>query len=208
MFELHQLILWLSVMTPLIFSPGPANISVAGSAAKGGLRSTLPFIAGISCVNLLLLVSIGLTFSQLQHGAPTLFKAIELLGAAYICYLAFCFLAPPKPSQKQTSNVSKLNFYSGITLQLLNGKFYPTTIMMFSLFLDQSANIRLQVLTISLMLTLLAIVSYLLWGTLGTVVQKSLSSNRAEFVQRYVFGGLLLITGIWFMIENITMTFK
>lgn len=202
MFSPHTFVLWLSVMSPLIFSPGPANLSVAGAAAQGGIRQTLPFIAGVSLVNLILLFSIGFAFSSLHQGAPFIFKIIELIGALYICYLSSCFLKTPSSTDKQHSSEIILNFRSGITIQLLNGKFYPSTIMMFSLFLDESQAMPQQIIIISLMLTLLALSSYGFWAMLGHTIHHNLDNKKAIFIQRFVFGGMLLLTGLWFLIEN------
>ena len=43
-------IIWLGVMFPLVFSPGPANIVFAASGAKVGIKRSIPLIAGVDSV--------------------------------------------------------------------------------------------------------------------------------------------------------------
>lgn len=202
MSNFHNILIWLGLMCPLIFSPGPANLSVAGLAAQKGIKGSIPFIAGISTINICLLLFIGLAFGQLHQAAPTTFKVIELLGALYVCYLSKCFL---NPSKTKNNNQLELNlgYKHGLLLQILNGKFYPTSIMMFATFLNNPLTYKFDVLIISIMLTVLAIISYILWGTIGTIITNSLDSKKANFVQRYVFGGMLLSIGIWLIYENL-----
>ena len=104
---------------------------------------------------------------------------------------------------KDNTTESKLSFSNGLILQILNGKFYPTAIMMFSIFLDNQTHIKQDVIIISFMLTGLALVSYLLWASIGSLIEQKLSAEKALFIQRYLFGGLLLLTGLWFVFENI-----
>lgn len=199
--DIHTAIIWLSLMIPLIFSPGPANLSVAGLAAKKGLQGAIPFIAGISTINIGLLLVIGFAFGQLHNTAPTIFKLIEFFGAIYVCYLGKCFLKPAADKNDKPLELN-LGYKNGLILQLLNGKFYPTVIMMFTSFLNNPQSYELDVIIISVMLTLLAIISYILWGTIGTLITSSLDSKKADFVQRYIFGGMLLAIGLWLFYEN------
>ena len=203
MLNIHTFILWLGVMAPLIFSPGPANLSVAGAASNSGFRSIIPFVAGISTVNITMLLIIGFSFSQLHSSAPLLFKSIEFLGAIYICYLSYFFLRAPTIKTIDDKNQNPLSFINGLMLQLLNGKFYPSAVMMFSIFLDNQSNLFQDTIIISLMLTVLAILSYSMWAIIGSAIKYGLNETTSIFIQRYVFGTLLLITGLWFLSESI-----
>ncbi|NJM15396.1 MAG: hypothetical protein HC896_08480 [Bacteroidales bacterium] len=45
---LQKLLLWFSVMAPLAYSAGPNNIMCASLGSKFGMRSVIPFIAGMN----------------------------------------------------------------------------------------------------------------------------------------------------------------
>jgi threonine/homoserine/homoserine lactone efflux protein len=201
MLDPHTLFLWLALMCPLIFSPGPANLSVAGLTTQHELRAAMPFIGGLCSVNLCLLLLIGFAFGQLHHLNPYVFNVIEIIGALYIGYLSYCFFTSPPFNEIEASKTKHLNYCNGVTLQLLNAKFYPTVMMMYSTFLEDQTHIFRDVLLISILLTLLGFSSYLFWAFIGTTINKTFSPHKINFIQRYVFSGMLLIIGIWLLFD-------
>ena len=56
----NKFFLWFGMMFPLIFSAGPANVTMASLGARFGFFKSLPFISGINLIVLLHAVLIGL----------------------------------------------------------------------------------------------------------------------------------------------------
>jgi threonine/homoserine/homoserine lactone efflux protein len=194
---------WLALMSPLIFSPGPANLSVANLVARGGIKGSLPFILGITTVNIALLLLIGMLIGQLQDTLPQVFDVISLIGALYVCYLASLFIRQaPKTTSSEANKQEHLGFKQGLLLQLLNGKYYPTAITMFTIFINHDQIAWIQVLMLSAMLTGLALISYMIWGMLGSAIKTYLNGQIAFFIQKYLFGGILFLIGIKLLLNN------
>lgn len=204
---MHALLLWLGLMCPLIFSPGPANLCIAGKASQSGFLSTLPLMAGFTTINVIMTLGIGLLFSTLTHGLPTLFKLLDIMGAVYVCYLSFCFFKAKGNFASPGAQSKHFGYRSAVLLQLFNGKLYPTLIMMFTVFINEATPTLSEIATISLGLCFLALLSYASWSGLGTILYRILQDKWAIFVQRYVFGGLLLLIGIKLLVESLLMSF-
>lgn len=198
--------LWLALMCPLILSPGPANLCIAGKASQSGFKSTLPLMAGFTTINIIATVSVGLLFSVITQQAPMLFKTLDLLGALYICYLGYCFFNIHASAGSQTNqSQNNLGYRSALLLQLFNGKLYPTLIMMFTVFIHSDKPPTTEILLLSFATCMLAAASYVSWSGLGTILNRVLAGTVAVFVQRYVFGGMLLLIGIKLFIEAIKL---
>lgn len=188
--------LWLGLMCPLILSPGPANLCIAGVAARTGFRSTISAMAGFTTINLVMSFSMGMLFIHLTDGMPVLFSYIEVIGAAYVFYLGLCFMKTKSTSFEESEKHQRFGYRSAFFLQLLNGKLYPTLIMMFSVFTKNASPPFSEIAYISLALCGLALASYIIWSALGSLLKRFLAGQMGLFVQRYVFGGVLLLIGI------------
>lgn len=194
----ETMILWFSFMVPLLFSPGPANITVSSLAGSFGLKKTLGFIGGISLWNFVVCLIVGLSFGVIHSNFDRIFHIIEILGSFYIFYLAYTFY---KNSQKQMatgkfeSDVEEPSFLSGLLMQTLNGKLYPVLSLMFSQFLDSHNNIYTEVFVLTLMFVFLCVAVYLFWGLLGAKLFENLDPKKKK-LQMQLSALLLVIVGI------------
>lgn len=204
MFTYSFFVLWFSLMSPLIYSPGPANFTVAAISVRSGLTASFSFIAGLSTVNFFIPLIVGLAFGYLYQSLPLVFRLIETIGALYVCYLGYGFFKAKKHKNGLSAYKNeKPDFKKGLLFQFVNGKFYPTLIMMYSQFLENPHRVFLEVFVMTTMILLLALSSYLVWGLMGAAINRLLKEDNAVFVQKYVFGGLLLLVGLWLLVENI-----
>ncbi|MFC6978964.1 LysE family translocator [Microbulbifer taiwanensis] len=128
---LDFLLSWLAVMFPLVFSPGPANITFAAAGANLGIRGSVPLLTGIDLVFFLKSLLVGFGFvAWLQHGF--LLNLLQLAGALYLVYLAFSFF---KPVQTDTDSPARgLGIWDGVLIQATNIKAWILVITMFSVF--------------------------------------------------------------------------
>src|SRR5690606_39225222 len=90
--SIESIIAWLGVMVPLMISPGPANIVLAGSGMKQGVRNSIPLIVGINTVLVAYSIIIGLGLGEFIKGYPELLFGIKIVGIVYILYLSYKFL--------------------------------------------------------------------------------------------------------------------
>ena len=117
----HKIILlWLAAF-PLMGSPGPATISLAGVGTGFGFRNGLPYLFGIvpGTIGVLILVATGIT--TLVLAIPTFVTVLTTIAVVYILYLAWKIAsAPILATDFTTSNAPSLA--SGFVLAIANPK--------------------------------------------------------------------------------------
>ena len=91
MMDENRSLLWFGMMFPLIFSAGPANVTMASLGARFGFLKSLPFISGINLIVLLHALMIGFGAGTFIGKYPVLFRYLQYLGSLYLIYLAFKF---------------------------------------------------------------------------------------------------------------------
>lgn len=192
--DLKELYLWFMVMGPLLLSPGPANIATATVSSRKGFRAAMIFALGASLINIFILMLMGFGMGVLYVKYRSFFRIIEILGACYIIYLGIKILrTKPKINSEDEKT---LGFKQAILLQLLNAKMYPIVMMMFSQFLIGGSAPLLKVLQLSSLLVVSSFFCYVIWAWLGISLSRS-QSPLAQGIQRYSFGTLLTLVGIW-----------
>ncbi len=88
--------LTLPLMTGLVLfalvssiTPGPNNTMLLASGANFGLRRTIPHALGVSIGFLVLVLCVGLGLGGLFAAYPPLHTALQVIGGAYLLYLAY-----------------------------------------------------------------------------------------------------------------------
>lgn len=83
---------WLGVMFPIVFSPGPANVVFAASGVQVGFKRSLPLMLGIDAVLFIKSIIVGLGFGVVFERLPAVLHGVQFIGAFYLVYLALSFL--------------------------------------------------------------------------------------------------------------------
>lgn len=110
----------------IMYTPGPSNLLSLNAGLNGHIRSALYFCLGVACAMLLLFLLFG--YAGAWWVSPNYQLLISCVGSLYIAYLAFKIAwASIKPTLVETAkwteaDGSKLNFKSGLFMQLLNPK--------------------------------------------------------------------------------------
>lgn len=196
-----KLVLWLSVMMPLIYSAGPANITMAALGARFGLKNTMPFLAGINLVVMIATFAIGFGMSNILLNFSHVFPYLQLAGALYMFYLAYKFFRSGKKVEGSEETVLP-KFIDGVILQVFNAKMFMINIMMFSQFLDNGSALVGQVLLLAFGAISMAFSANVLWAAGGAWLMRSFTSGRALRMQSYVFGSMLALVGGWMCYEG------
>ncbi len=191
--------LWFVMMFPLIFSAGPANVTMASLGARFGFLKSLPFICGINLIVLLHALLIGLGAGTFLKKYPGLFQYLQYAGSAYLIYLAFKFFRSSRPDINGIED-NVPNFLDGIILQLLNMKVVSVTIVMFSQFLDADSRQMPQVMLLSLGLASLTTGATIAWTAGGAWLTRTFASETSVRSQGYIFGSMLVGVSIWMLI--------
>ncbi|EAQ67174.1 LysE type translocator superfamily protein [Marinomonas sp. MED121] len=195
-------LIWLGVMFPLVFSPGPANIVFAASGASVGVKRSIPLIAGVDTVFLVKSIIIGFGLGEVLKSQPELMNTMQLLGAFYLFYLAYKFI------QSSTSKLDKksqsLGFIDGLIVQALNSKGWLMVFLMFTLFSDQVQQEfgRQGIMLLIIWLAILNISIHFLWVSIGDLLSKISRSPTYEMVLNYLYAASLALVSAWLLIEN------
>jgi len=119
----------------LALAPGPDNIFVLLHAAMHGRRAGFHVVLGLCCGLLVHTAAVAVGLAALFAASKPAFTALQALGAAYLCYLAWRVLrARPQPIAGTTPAARpRAMFLRGIAMNLSN----PKVIIFFLAFLPQ-----------------------------------------------------------------------
>lgn len=200
MFSVSELLLWLAVIFPLVFSAGPGNVLCAVCGATNGFKKSIPFILGLNLVYTTYSLLAGFGLAGILNSFPKVFFLIQILGVVYIFYLGYKFLIR-KNIEKKDSN-AKLSFKDGVISQALNIKGISIILTMYSQFLDKNESLISEVLTLSLALLLLNLFTHMTWSYGGAWMAKKFASNYAVELQSKIFGLMLIAIAIWLLFQS------
>lgn len=196
-------LLWLGVMFPLVFSPGPANIVFAASGAGVGFRRSLPLVLGVDLIFLLKSLLIGYGAGHLFSEFPVILHGLQLLGAGYLFYLAYRFMSSGTSSSASSGNKA-LGFLDGVLIQLLNAKGWVMVALMFSLFIEPARILSgdLAELTLVAMLFCLNVMTHLAWVGFGDLFGRLAKDSPWFEKQNYFYCFCLAAVGGWLLLDN------
>ena len=201
MSNIEELALWLAVMFPLVFSPGPGNLLCAVCGASNGLKKSMPFILGLETIYTLYSLAIGFGMLVVIQQFPHFFNSLQLFGAIYVAWLGYQFLE----RKKSDKNIStpKLRFIDGAISQALNIKGVSIIFTMYSQFLDSNESLLYETVSLSLCLFSLNLFTHITWAYSGAWLSKKLTSTRAINLQNYIYGLLLFLISFWLIYSAI-----
>ncbi len=198
----NYIFLFLSLMFPLVFSPGPANIVFAMSGIKQGFKKSIPLLLGINLVFFIYSIIFAFSLAAFFHKFPYLIKAIQILGAFYIFYLSYKFLKDKtKLNYENPSDIKTFTFKDGVILQLLNPKGATMLILMYSVLLDGSFDRNLQIISLVIMLAILNISTHIVWISAGTLIAKYLKNEKVHNFVNFIFSLSLFGVGVYLIYD-------
>ncbi|MGH8411167.1 MAG: LysE family translocator, partial [Pseudomonas sp.] len=124
----------------LAFSPGPMTLLLLSLGLKDGLRRSLPAQFGASVSYLVSILIFAVGFSELIKDYPLITRIIQVVGVAYILYLAYKQWTSSGVTIK-TNDATPENARSLFGKGLLTGLSNPKAIILFSAVFPQFAAI-------------------------------------------------------------------
>ena len=187
---------WLALIVPLVCSPGPGNILCVVSGAANGFRGSAFFIFGlnVSYASYSLLAGFGLGAVVREY--PGAFKWMQLLGCAYLLWLALSFF---RRKHGGANTTRKLTFRDGVISQALNFKGVSIVLVMHSQFLAPESEVVVRVLLLTLMLTILNLCNHFFWAYCGALTARQFVTEKSAKIQNIVYGIMLIAVAIWLL---------
>ncbi|MEY2782726.1 MAG: Leucine efflux protein [Pseudomonadota bacterium] len=117
----------------LLFLPGPGNLALISSASKGGLSGGLASVLGLLLGDQILLWLTVAGLAALLKSTPSLFMALQWLGAAYLAWLGLKMVTA-KPGEGPQIQITPGHYFrETLLITLLN----PKAIMFYFAFFPQ-----------------------------------------------------------------------
>ncbi|ADG93764.1 Lysine exporter protein (LYSE/YGGA) [Arcobacter nitrofigilis DSM 7299] len=195
--NIDSIIQWLLIFVPLALSPGPANILFAASGSSFGVKGSLPFWLGTNIVCIFQILFVGFGLGYVISAYPLFIEILKYIGILFLLYLAFKFF---KMSVKKIEKIEPLSFKNGLIVEFLNVKFLIIPIIMFSQFYSAKNDSVTQFIILTISLSLLTMISNLIWILGGKVLISFVTSSNVQKVQGTIFGLMLCLTALWLAI--------
>ncbi|MGB0898619.1 MAG: LysE family translocator [Psychrobium sp.] len=179
----------------LLGSPGPAPLALAAIGATYGVRKGLSFLIGILAGLACAIVGAVVGLSALFTAFPSVKFACQLIGGAYIVYIAFKIACAP--IVENTAPQSPPTFNDGFILNLLNPKAYAAFLAIFSQFLlPMTSEVTAYVAT-GVVCWLVAMIVDVIWLGFGALLKPIFAHpQQARFI-RIIFA-LLMVSAVVF----------
>ena len=174
-------------------TPGPNNMMLLASGVNFGLRATLPHLLGISCGHFIMLMAVGLGVGELFIRVPVIYQGMQVLGMAYMLYLAWGIVRSSAPLEHDAANdVAKpLGFWGAAAFQWVNPKAWVMTLGFFSNYLPQDAGMVL-IAAASLVFSLINFPSIAVWALMGARMGHYLQVDLYRRIFNWTMAALLV----------------
>lgn len=172
--------------------PGPGNLALLTSTGKGGIRGGLAATLGLIAGDQVLMWMAVAGVAALLAGYPAAFKAVQWVGAGYLCWLGIKMLLA-KPGDAPILNFRPRDYFrQTFFITLLNPKAIVFYMAFFPLFVDpvQHQGFR----TFGVMAGTIAVLTFI-YGLIATLLTDFLA-ERLRANPRVV-AGLEKLAGVF-----------
>jgi len=154
--------------------PGPGNLALITSTAKGGIRGGIAATFGVIAGDQVLMWLAVAGVAALLAAYPTAFFAVQWAGAAYLAYLGLRMILS-KPGARPVLEIKPHHFFrQALAITLLNPKAIVFYMAFFPLFVDPTQHRGL--VTFGFMAATIAVLTFL-YG-LGAVLLAHFLAER------------------------------
>ncbi|KOO13054.1 lysine transporter LysE [Vibrio xuii] len=174
-------------------TPGPNNIMVMTSGVNFGVKKSLPLLTGICVGFTIMLLMVGLGFSELFELFPSLHFIIKCIGVIYLLYLAY-LIAGSSTSVESNHQTKPFTFMKGALFQWVNAKAWIVATGAIAAFTTTGSSFLSQNLMIALTFFLVSFPCVGVWLLFGSVLKKVLNSERNKKYFNLVMSGLLVLS--------------
>ena len=148
------------------YTPGANNLLSMSNAARLGFRKSVSFNFGITMGFLIVMTVCTLFSSTLYSALPKVKFYMQLLGAAYILYLAWKVWKTSSDLEVESRKES--SFLSGMVLQFMNPKIYIYAITAMSLYILPLYHSVVALIVFVLILTIIGASGSYVWALFGS----------------------------------------
>ena len=158
--------------------PGPGNLAIITSTAKGGVRAGMAACFGVIAADQALMWLAVAGVAGLLAAYPAAFAAVQWLGAAYLGWMGYKMLTA-KPGQAPVVNIKPRHYFrQGAVITLLNPKAIVFYMAFFPLFVNPATHRGL--VTFAAMAATIAALTFLYCLVVVLLTQHMAERRRAN----------------------------
>lgn len=146
------------------------------SGLNFGVKKSLPLLTGICVGFAIMLLLVGLGFSQLFNMFPHLSLIIKIVGTAYLLYLAW-LIASTSSVANGNQQARPLGFLKGAIFQWVNAKAWVVAIGAISAFTTVGEQYATQNLTIATTFFIVSFPCVGVWLMFGSLLRQKLENQ-------------------------------
>jgi threonine/homoserine/homoserine lactone efflux protein len=181
-------------------TPGPNNIMVMTSGLNFGVKKSLPLLTGICVGFTVMLLLVGLGFSQLFELFPSLHFIIKCIGVLYLLYLAY-LIAKSAGAVESNAQNKPFSFMKGALFQWVNAKAWVVATGAIAAFTTVGADFLSQNVMIALTFFVVSFPCVGVWLAFGALLKNALNSAKSRAVFNFTMSGLLVVSVIPVIME-------
>jgi threonine/homoserine/homoserine lactone efflux protein len=115
-------------------TPGPNNVMVMASAARYGMRRTLPHVLGITLGFPAMLGLVGVGVGALILASPAIHQGLEIIGALLMLWISWRIATAGAPHATPRPGARPLRFFEAALFQWVNPKAWVIAVAAIALF--------------------------------------------------------------------------
>ena len=163
-------------------TPGPNNVMVMASAARYGMRRTLPHVLGVTFGFPAMLALVGAGIGAFALASPAIHQGIEIVGVLFMLWIAWRIATAGAPHAAQANGARPLNFFEAALFQWVNPKAWVIAVVVVALYAHGPAGSRgglwFDIALIAGIFALICLPSLCCWAALGRGAGALLKSER------------------------------
>jgi len=182
-------------------TPGPNNLLLAASGVHFGWRKTVPHMLGISLGHFVQVFTTVFLFSAVAGLFGGIRPWLALVGGAYLLWLSWHLLRAGAPEEKQGRRPMSLR--EAALFQAVNPKAWVMVLNIALFFAPAAAGDGAGSAGLALLCAAVNLPCIAVWAFTGDRLRRLLSQGRAALVFNAVMAGLLALTALWLMYEEV-----
>lgn len=200
---------WLGFLLAAILiavTPGPGAVVSMSTGMRHGYGSAARVILGLQAALLTHLVIVGLGLGALLAASDLAFTVVKLFGAAYLVWLGVAkWRALPLAAGSEAPSLKAKGFFlQGLLVNLTNPKAIVFIGALVPPFIDSSAALLPQYLTIGVTLCLTDMIVMSAYALVAVRLARWMHDPKSIRLQNRLFGGLFVSAGALLAISSRT----
>lgn len=195
----NLIFMWLAAF-PLMGSPGPATLSLAGLGSAFGFRTGLRYMLGIILGTIVVLLMVATGVTSLVLAQPTLLFILSSIAGLYILYLAVKIATAPVGKVTAPAENAP-NFLPGFSLAVANPKAFAAIGAVYSSHSIVVDNVIVDMVCKLLALTVVLLIFSVVWLAFGAAFSKYLRNPVIGRMTNIIFAVMLVLSvgSLWLL---------